>query len=224
MDPRHIAIVLDGNRRFAKKLLLEPWKGHELGAKKLHNLFSWCKEIGIKEITLYCFSMQNFSRPKKEFDFLMNTFEKEFLDIADDKEVHENKVKINAIGRINLLPEKVQKAIADAQETTKNYSDFQVNFCLAYGGREEIIDAVKNIVSKDIKEINEETINNNLYIKSSPDLIIRTGGEKRTSNFLIWQSNYSEWIFLEKTWPEFEKQDLLNAISEFKERERRFGK
>ena len=224
MNPKHIAIVLDGNRRFAKKLLLEPWKGHELGAEKLRKIFSWCKELGIKELTLYCFSMQNFSRPKKEFDFLMNLFEREFLDIPKNQDINNNKVKIEVVGRLNLLPEKVQKAVKIAQDATKDYSDYKINFCLAYGGREEIVDAVNKIIKKDVKEIDEETMKNYLYLNSEPDLIVRTGGDNRTSNFLIWQSNYSEWFFTEKTWPEFEKEDLIKIIEEFKLRERRFGK
>lgn len=224
MQPQNIAIVLDGNRRFAKKLMLAPWKGHELGAEKLRKLFCWCKELGIKETTLYCFSIQNFNRPKKEFDFLMDLFEREFLSLSEDEGIHKNKINFNFVGRLHLLPEKVQKAIKKASDATRDYSDYKINICLAYGGREEIVDAINKIIKTNQKEVNEETIKDNLYLSSEPDLIIRTGGEKRTSNFLVWQSNYSEWFFLDKTWPEFEKEDLINAISEFQKRERRFGK
>jgi len=228
--PRHIGIILDGNRRFAKRLMLEPWKGHEYGAGKIEKLFDWCKELDIKELTLYCFSQENFNRPKEEFDFLMNLFIKTFKKYKNDKRIHENKIKINFIGRTDMLPKELQKEMKEMAEKTKNYSDYIVNFALAYSGRDEILDAVKKI-AKQVKnnqlkenEIDEKTFGKNLYINSEPDLIIRTGGEKRTSNFLPWQSVYSEWLFLDKMWPEFEKQDLINAIKDFKNRERRFGR
>ncbi len=226
---RHIAIILDGNRRFAKRLILKPWKGHELGAEKLKKLFRWCKELKIKEITLYCLSIQNFNRPKKEFDYLMDLFEREFNDIINDKDIHKNKVKINFAGRLNMLPKNVRKAIDRLSEATKRYKNYIINFCIAYGGKEEIIDSFRRIIdsSKGILSsgrINERLLSKNMYLDSEPDLVIRTGGEKRTSNFLIWQSPYAEWFFLEKMWPEFEKQDLIDVINKFKKRERRFGK
>ena len=228
--PKHIGIILDGNRRFAKRLMLEPWKGHELGFEKLKKLYQWCKELDIKELTLYCFSMQNFNRPKKEFNFLMDIFVKAGNDSATNEDVHKNKIKVNVIGRPHLFPENVQKAIQKAVDATRDYNDFTVNLALAYGGREEIIDGVKKL-AKDLKdgkinvdEIDEESFSKYLYMTSEPDLIIRTGGEHRTSNFLIWQGNYSEWIFPEKFWPEFEKEDLINCIDKYMGRERRFGK
>ena len=229
-NPEHIAIILDGNRRFAKKLMLEPWKGHELGFEKLKKLFKWCKELEIKETTLYCFSIQNFNRPKKEFDYLMNLFEKGFNEVSKNEDIHKYKIRINIIGRYYLFPEKVQKEIKKVADLTKDYNDYKINIALAYGGREEIVDTVKKIAEKvknkelEIKDINEEAFSENLYLNTEPDLIIRTGGEKRTSNFLPWQSIYSEWFFLEKTWPEFEKEDLIKVIEEYKERERRFGR
>jgi tritrans,polycis-undecaprenyl-diphosphate synthase [geranylgeranyl-diphosphate specific] len=228
--PKHIGIVLDGNRRFAKRLMMEPWKGHELGFEKLKKLYQWCKELDIKELTLYCFSMQNFNRPKKEFDFLMDIFVKAANDAAANEDIHKNKIRINPIGRWHLFPEKVQEAIKKAVDATKDYKDFTVNLCLAYGGREEIVDGVKRL-AKDLKQgkinaddINEESFSKYLYMNSDPDLIIRTGGDKRTSNFLAWQSIYSEWFFIKKFWPEFEKEDLIKCIDEFMGRERRFGK
>ncbi|MCX8147534.1 MAG: polyprenyl diphosphate synthase [Candidatus Woesearchaeota archaeon] len=228
--PKHIGIILDGNRRFAKRLMKMPWEGHRLGMEKVKKLVEWCSKLGVKELTLYCFSMQNFNRPKQEFDYLMNLFEEAFNEIAYNKNIHKHKVKVRAIGRIWLLPEKVQKAIKKAEEATRNYNNYIINIAIAYGGREEIVDAVKKVgrlieegkISD--KEVTEELISKNLYFSDEPDLIIRTGGEKRTSNFLIWQSNYSEWIFLEKTWPEFEEEDLIKCIDEYKKRERRFGR
>jgi tritrans,polycis-undecaprenyl-diphosphate synthase [geranylgeranyl-diphosphate specific] len=228
--PKHIGIVLDGNRRFAKKLMMEPWKGHELGVEKLKQLFKWCKEFDIKEMTLYCFSIQNFNRPKREFEFLMDIFEKAANDAAANEDVHNNKIRINPVGRWDLFPEKVQEALKKVVEATKDYTDYVVNLAIAYGGREEIIDALKKIAPKikngeiNAEDINEETFSDFLYLKNNPDLIIRTGGERRTSNFLPWQSTYSEWFFLEKTWPEFEKEDLAKVIEEFNKRQRRFGR
>ncbi len=226
----HIAIILDGNRRFAKRLMKEPWKGHEFGAEKVEKLVDWCKELGIKELTLYAFSMQNFNRPENEFNYLMKIFRESFEKLKDDPRIMENKVKVRAIGRIHLFPKDVQEAIKSIEEKTKNNSDYIINFALAYGGQEELIDAVKKIgrkiESKEIKpeDISKEIIEKNLYMKDQPDFIIRTGGDHRTSNFLIWQSWYSEWFFLEKTWPEFEKEDLIECINKFNSRERRFGK
>jgi tritrans,polycis-undecaprenyl-diphosphate synthase [geranylgeranyl-diphosphate specific] len=228
--PKHIGIILDGNRRFAKRLMAKPWKGHEWGAKKVEKLLEWCKDFNIKELTLYAFSLQNFNRPKKEFDYLMDIFRKEFNNLKQDKRLHENKIKIRFIGRINLFPKDIQKIMKEIMELTKNYNNYTINFAMAYGGREEVIDAVKKIAEQvkenkiNINKINEEVFDKNLYLDSEPDLIIRTGGEKRTSNFLIWQSSYSEWFFLEKMWPEFEKEDLGQVIKEFNKRERRFGR
>tara|TARA_Y100000034_G_scaffold8008_1_gene8754 strand:- start:290 stop:1000 length:711 start_codon:yes stop_codon:yes gene_type:complete len=228
--PKHVGIILDGNRRFAKRLMMKPFKGHEWGYKKIEELFEWCKEYDVKEVTLYTFSIENFDRPKKEFDYLMNLFEKSFLETIDNKKVHDNKIKINFIGRTSMFPERVKKSMDKLAETTKNYSDYIVNFAMAYGGRAEIIDATKKI-SKQIKEgklniedINEETFNKNIYLESEPDLIIRTS-ESRLSGFLLWQGSYAEIIFLpEVLWPEFSKQHFEECLQEYSKRQRRYGK
>jgi tritrans,polycis-undecaprenyl-diphosphate synthase [geranylgeranyl-diphosphate specific] len=228
--PKHIAIVLDGNRRFSKRLMMKPWMGHEWGAKKTEQLLDWCKDLGIKEITLYAFSAENFNRPKKEFDFLMKLFNKEFTKLLKDPRVKEYGIKVNFIGRIYLFPKNIQKLMKMIMDYTKNNKGYTLNLAMAYGGRQEVIDAVRNMAiqikkgSLNISQINEETFSKNLYMTDEPDLIIRTGGEKRTSNFLIWQANYSEWIFLEKFWPEFEKEDLKLCIEEYSRRKRRFGR
>ena len=220
---KHIGIILDGNRRFAKRLMLESWKGYELGAKKVEKLLDWLKEVGVNELTLYSFSLENFNRPKKEFDFLMKIFKKEFLKLKKDKRVHENKIKIRFIGKKELFDNELQEIIQELEDMTKNHEDYVINFALGYGGRQEIVEAVQGLVDSG-EEINEENLKKNLWLKDDVDLIIRTGGEKRTSNFLPWQSTYSEWIFLDKSWPEFEKQDLIECVNEFKNRKRRFGK
>jgi tritrans,polycis-undecaprenyl-diphosphate synthase [geranylgeranyl-diphosphate specific] len=230
--PTHIGLILDGNRRFAKTLNEDPWKGHEYGYKKVLDLLKWCKEFQIKELTLYVFSMQNFNRPKKEFDYLMKLFMKAANEAfsKDSKEKINENLNVKFIGRIKLLPKDVQDAIKKIELRTKRNNEYQLNIAIAYGGREEIEDAVKKI-AKDVKQgklsplkITSDTINEYVYLNSSPDLIIRTGGEKRTSNFLLWQSPYSEWIFLDKKWPEFTKQDLEQALKEYSQRERRIGK
>lgn len=230
--PKHIGIILDGNRRFAKKLMLKPWKGHEWGIEKVKKLLEWCKEIGIQELTLYAFSIQNFNRPKQEFDYLMKLFSEAFEDLMTKEENQKKleQIQVRFIGRTWMFPQQVQSKMHKLMEHTKNNKPYKINFAMAYGGREEVIDAVKRIAEAvkkgelDINKINEQSFAENLYLNSEPELIIRTGGDCRTSNFLIWQSHYSEWFFLEKTWPEFEKEDLIQVINEFSQRERRFGK
>ena len=228
--PRHVGVILDGNRRFSRRLMMKPWKGHEWGAKKVEKLFDWCIELDIKELTLYAFSMQNLDRPKKEFDYLMKLFEKEFSRMLADEKLDRLGIQINFLGRISLFPETLQDVMHKLMEKTKNYSNHIINFAMAYGGREEVVDAVRKVAAQiksgslDVNDINEKVFSENLYTDHEPDLIIRTGGDRRTSNFLIWQSNYSEWCFVEKFWPEFEKEDFIACLEDYTARERRFGK
>lgn len=227
---KHVGIILDGNRRFAKRLLLKPWQGHNWGAKKTREFLRWCKEVGIEEVTMFVFSLENFDRPEKEFNYLMDLFEEEFRKTIQDPEVYEDKVKFKFIGQIEKFPDKVKKQMYELEEKTKDHDNLLVNFAMAYGGRAEILDAANKIV-KDVKEgkldvndVDEAKFNEYLYMDSRPDMIIRTSGEKRTSGFLLWQSDYSEWFFVDKCWPEFEKEDFLKCIEEFRNRDRRFGK
>ena len=226
--PNHIAIILDGNRRYARKLGLQPWKGHEFGLKKLEDLFKWCQEIGIKELTLYTFSTENFRRSKNEVDYLFSLFRKEVEKISEGRGIFKGKVRFNFVGRLSMFSKEMQKSMMKVMEKTKKHDSLTVNFAMAYGGRQEIVDAFKRMLknSKKLKpsQINENLIAKNLYLQSEPDLVIRPGGEIRTSNFLVWQSVYSEWVFIDKLWPEFTKEDLLKCIGEFGKRERRFGK
>ena len=230
--PRHVGIILDGNRRFAKKLMLKPWMGHEWGAKKFWQFLDWCKELGVEEVTAYTFSVQNFNRPKAEFDYLMDLFMKEFTEAKNKNfaQFNDAGVRIVFIGRTWMFPENVQQMMRDTMDATKQNTKYRVNFAMAYGGREEVIDAVKKLGDDikagtvDVSKLNEEVFGKYLYLNSDPELIIRTGGEQRTSNFLPWQGIYSEWFFLEKTWPEIEKADLVQVLQEFFQRERRFGK
>lgn len=230
---KHIGIIMDGNRRFSKKLMLEPWKGHEWGAKKVKQVIEWCKEFGIKEVTLYAFSIENFNRPKEEFDHLMNLFKREFDRLATPKQLEKlnsEGIRINFIGRIEMFPKKVYESMKTLMKKTARNKRYIVNFAMAYGGRAEIVDAVKRIahgIKKgkiDVNNIDEKLIEKNLYMRSEPDLIIRTSGEQRTSGFLIWQGSYAELFFCKKYWPEFEKADLAAAIADYNSRERRFGR
>ena len=228
--PKHVAIILDGNRRFSKRLMMKPWKGHEWGAKKVEKLFDWCKEFEIRELTLYALSVENFNRPKKEFEYLMQLFKTEFKKLEKDERIYNNKIRINFIGRLWMLPKDIQKTMTQIMEKTKTHKNHIINFALAYGGRAEVIDATKKIAEKvksgelDIDQINEETFSENLYLRDEPELIIRTG-ESRLSGFLIYQSAYSEIIFLPNVlWPEFDKTDFTNCLIEYNKRQRRFGK
>ncbi|MBN1385468.1 di-trans,poly-cis-decaprenylcistransferase [Candidatus Woesearchaeota archaeon] len=228
--PKHVAIILDGNRRFAKRLLNHPFKGHEWGAKKIEALVDWAHESGIRELTLWAFSLENFGRPKDEFEYLMRVFKENFERLKDDKRIFENRIRIRVIGRIGMFPDDIEKAMRDIMELTKHHDKFIINFAMAYGGRGEIIDAV-NSLAKDIKDsklkpgqITNKIFENYLYMKDAPDLIIRTGGAKRTSGFLLWQSDYSEYIFLDKFWPDFEEEDFIKCLEEYSLRQRRFGK
>lgn len=226
--PQHIGLVLDGNRRFAKRLMLKSYKGHEWGAKKVEKVFDWCRNLGIKELTLYAFSVENFNRPKYEFNYLMNLFRREFTEFKNDPRL--KFTRVNFIGRIWMFPKDIQKMMHELMNKTKNNKKFILNFAMAYGGRAEIIDAVRKI-AKDIKQnklnvnkINEETFKDYLYMESEPDLIIRTS-ESRLSGFLLYQGAYSEIIFLPNVmWPDFKKKHLMKCIENYGKRQRRFGK
>ena len=221
--PKHVAVILDGNRRYAKKLGIAKFKGHEKGFNKIKELLEWCMELGIKEATLYCFSTENFNRNKEEVDYLFNLFRKRIGDFKKDKTIHDNKVKISVVGRISMFPEDMQKAMKEVMEATKDYDNYRLNLALAYGGRGEIVDAFKRIISKGVKDVDEGVIKENLYLADDVDLLIRPGGEKRLSNFLLWQMAYGEIVWVSKLWPELTKQDFIECIEEYKRRERRFG-
>jgi tritrans,polycis-undecaprenyl-diphosphate synthase [geranylgeranyl-diphosphate specific] len=225
IDLKHVAIILDGNRRFAKKLMLEPWKGHGYGKEKVEEILDYAKEFGITELTFYTLSQENIkNRPEKELNFLYKLLRETFTTL-DKEKIQREKTKMKFIGDLSLLPEDIKSICLNLESETKDNNQFTINFCIAYGGKQELIQAIKKIIKKQIdpKDLNEEIIKENLYLQSEPDMIIRTGGQKRSSNFLLWQSGYSEWFFLDKMWPEFEKQDFSNCIEEFKQRKRNFG-
>lgn len=227
----HVGIIMDGNRRFSKRLMKAPWKGHEWGARKLTEVLRWCREHGIEELSVFALSIQNFSRPKKEFNYLMRLFQKELELIKINTDVFvQEELRIRFIGRTHMLPEKLQELMSEVEKQTQDNTTYTLNIAVAYGGQEEIVDAAKKIAQKlAAGRIQEEDINENLFeehlqLQSKPDLIIRTGGERRTSNFLAWQSTYTEWFFAEEFWPEFSKERFLEVLNEYDQRERRFGK
>ncbi|MBL7206192.1 MAG: di-trans,poly-cis-decaprenylcistransferase [Candidatus Aenigmarchaeota archaeon] len=227
--PKSIAIVPDGNRRFAKRLLKRPWKGHEWGVEKLKQVIKWSQELGIKTITFYTLSLENLEkRPKIELDFLIRIAKKEINNILSDENsfVFKDKIRVYFLGNMKKLPEDMQEGMKKLMEKTKHHDNFRLNLAVAYGGRQEIINACKRISKDSPATIDEKTFRTYLETNGTadPDLVIRTGGEKRLSNFLLFQSAYSELAFVDPMWPEFTKEDFNKVIEDFSERERRFGK
>ena len=230
--PKHIAIIMDGNRRYSKiQGNIDVVKGHEMGVDTLEKVLDWVIDLGIEIVTVYAFSIENFNRTSDEVDNLMKLFVKTFNRLVTHKKIHNNEVKVNVVGRTELLPDEVKEAIKEAEEATKNYTKRVFNLAIGYDGRLEIIDAVKNIYKKiengefSIDAVNEDLISKNLYTAGleDPNLIIRTSGEERLSGFLLWQSSYSELYFCDTLWPEFRKTDFLRAIRDYQARDRRFG-
>lgn len=227
--PKHIAIIMDGNRRWARERGLDPKLGHKAGAKTLEKIVRYANKIGLDYITVYAFSTENWKRTEDEVGALMLLLQN-YLDEYSKRADTEN-IKVKVLGDISALPEGMQKSIKNCMERTKENTGVTFNIALNYGGRDEILKAVKKIaqdVKEDkikINEITEETISNSLYTagQPDPDLLIRTSGELRTSNFLPWQIVYSEFVFTDKNWPDFEEKDLDEAIEIYQRRNRKFG-
>ncbi len=232
--PKHIALILDGNRRWAKLHLEINKKGHWKGADAVENLLDWCEEFNIKIVTLYALSAENLDRKDGELDDLYELIQIRLEKLYNDPRIHRCKMRVKIIGRIELLPESIKDVLTRLDNVTKNYNNYFLNIALAYGGQYELVDAVKKIAEKiktgdlQIEEITKKEIESNLYTshlpQSEPDMILRTSGEKRLSGFLMWQSAYSELIFMDIFWPEFRKIDLMRAIRTFQVRKRRLGK
>lgn len=209
-----------------------PWYGHRAGAQKVLEVLRWLWEAGVKVCTLYAFSIENFQRSQDEVDEIMSILTKKFSEIIDNPDVKRHKVRIKAIGRVDLLPEEVQVAIRSAEEETKDYDDYCLNIAVGYSGRSELVDAVKAIAEEiqtgrlSPDTINEDIIEAHLYTKDTPDpdLIIRTSGEERLSGFLLWQSAYSELYFEQVYWPAVRRIDIWRALRSYQNRSRRFGK
>ncbi len=230
--PEHVSIIMDGNRRFAWSRNIGTEIGHRHGKEKLKEVMDWTLDLGIPFLTVYALSTENISeRDDGELDSLYDLYVTGFNEIVEDPQIHAKKVRIRVVGRLELLPIRVREAITRAEERTSDYSDFTFTVCLAYGGREEIVDAVKGVASDHasgklkLEQIDTNEISNRLYDADvpDPDLVIRTSGEERVSNFLLWQIAYSELYFTDVHWPSFSKKELYEAIETFQLRRRRYG-
>ena len=226
--PEHVAIIMDGNRRWEKKNNLSTPQGHKEGAENLKRIAKFANKIGIKHLTVYAFSTENWKRSQEEVGAIMKLLKFYLLDFFNWSD--EN-IKINVLGRIAELPKDLKDQIHKIEEKTKNNTGLVLNICFNYGGRDEIVTATKNIAQKvldgelKIEDINEKLFSNYLYTANQPDpdLLIRTSGEERISNFLPWQISYSEFVFTDKFWPEYNEQEFLNSIQIYQKRTRRFG-
>ena len=232
--PSHIALILDGNRRWARERNLPPWEGHEAGARKVEEVLDWCLKLGIKTVTLYVLSTENLKRDPRELKKLLEVIDRHLDRALKDERFHKYKVKFKALGRIDILPESIREKIKKLEEATKNYDRHFLNICIAYGGRSEIVDAVKKVIRDvmsgklNVEKLDEDVFKRYLYTSDlpnpDPDLVIRTSGEIRISNFLLYQIAYSELVFMDVYWPEFRKIDLYRAIRIYQKRHRRFGR
>lgn len=223
--PKHVAIIMDGNGRWAKNKGLNRIEGHKEGTISARKITEIGLKIGIKYLTFYTFSTENWKRPAKEVNALMNMLYENLVE--QKKLLVDNKIKLKVLGNINKLPKKLREKIVETEEYSKDFNKMQINLALNYGSREEITEAVKRIVKLGIKEskINEKLISDNLFTKGipDPDLLIRTSGEFRISNFLLYQIAYSEFYFTDVLWPDFREHEFLKAILDYQNRERRFG-
>ncbi len=228
-------VLYDGNRRWARKVGLPITEAYRIGSDKVEEFLEWTLDFGIKIVTVYVLSTENFLRRSKlELDLLYRLLKEKLIKIRRDERIHRNRVRVRVIGRTWLLPEDVRREIELTEETTADYSDHYLNLAVVYGGRQEIIDAVKKLIidynsgKLSISDLNEELLFKYLYVGDEPypepDLIIRTGGEHRISNFLLYETAYSELYILNKYWPEISKEDLKQALDDYARRERRFGR
>ncbi|MDP2741130.1 MAG: polyprenyl diphosphate synthase [bacterium] len=224
--PQHIVLFPDGNRRWAKQKGLASLNGHLQGYNNLLDFSEWCKNRGVKALTAFGFSTENWNRTKEEVDYLMNLLEKCLIDNVE--KYNKNGVKVRVIGQKERLPESLQKAIEKTEKATENNTNLYLNLAISYGGKWDILEAVKKIIQDKIPldKIDEKLFDDYLSTAGlpNPDLIIRAGGEMRMSNFVLWQGAYSELYFSPKLWPDFTEKDLDDALAEFNRRQRRFGK
>lgn len=231
--PEHVGIILDGNRRWGIEKYGDRMNGHVHGAKTAEDFLEWCYDLGIRTVTLYVFSMENFTRPKEETDKILGIIESEARKLITDQRMHDREMHVKAIGRLELLPESLRATLRELERVSAGYSKHYLDIAVAYGGRAEIVDAAKRIINEvktgalDGNAVDENVFTKYLYTSHlpnpNPELIIRTSGEERLSGFLIWQAAYSEFVFLDVYWPEFRKIDLLRAVRTYQRRKRRFG-
>lgn len=230
--PKHISIIMDGNRRFAWSKSSVVGVGHSEGKEKLKEVMNWVLDLGVPYFTVYALSTENISeRGDDELEVLYDLYVSGLREISEDSTIHERGVRVQVVGRLEMLPQRVRDAISRAEEVTSEYSNFTFTVCLAYGGREEIVDAVKSVAidhasgNLDVDSIDSSEITSRMYASElpDPDLVIRTSGEERISNFLLWQIAYSELHFSDVFWPSFSKADLYEAIESYQYRRRRYG-
>lgn len=229
--PRHLAIIMDGNRRFAEARGLDVRDGHEKGRDTLEELLDWCLDLGIRILTVYALSVENLQRPPAELDSLMDLFDRSLRQIAVDERVHRHRIRVRVIGDRALLEPRVREAIEIAEAATRSYSDYLYNVALGYGGRDEIVQAIRALAREvragtlEPEAIDSEAVSRHLYTADlpDPDLVFRTSGEERISNFLLWQSAYSELYFSDVLWPGLTHLDFLRAIRAYQLRRRRYG-
>ncbi len=229
--PRHLAVIMDGNRRYAFEEGLTPQEGHRIGGSKLEDVVKWCHEVGIEGLTVFAFSTDNFKRSDEEVRHLMDLFAEDLRRLAENERIHDHEVRVKVIGETDVLPDRVVEAAAEVEEATRSYEQHYFNVAIGYGGREEIVEAVRQI-ARDVEggkvdpgEVEKELISSYLYTADSPDpdLILRTSGEERISNFLLWQLAYAEFYFSDVYWPALKKTDFLNVIQSYQKRQRRYG-
>lgn len=234
--PKHIGLIMDGNRRFAKNTGLGVTAGHDYGADKAHEVLDWCFDLGIRHVTLWGFSSDNRGRAETEVSHLHSLFARQARMMVNDPKIHKNRVRVRVIGDTKSFPADVQRALGEVEAATAGYSDRQLNVAIGYGGREEIVAAVQSLLLEQAATVSNAAdlaqrvtvneIERHLYTAGSPDpdFIIRTSGEVRLSGFLLWQAAYSEYYFCDAFWPSFRRVDFLRALRSFGARERRFGK
>jgi tritrans,polycis-undecaprenyl-diphosphate synthase [geranylgeranyl-diphosphate specific] len=230
--PNHLGIIIDGNRRWARTRGLPPWEGHRAGAEKLDEFLNWCLEVGIPQVSIYTLSTENLNRPKEELKHLFKLLEEYVDGLLNDKKkfalLEKYEVRVRFVGELNRLPKKLIKLMGKLMEKTAKYQKRVLNFLVAYGGKSEIVNAVKKLTEEVIKhgkiEITEKDIEKHLYVPQPLDLVIRTGGYQRLSNFLLWQASYAE-IYVTKTlWPDFSKREFMKALRWYSKQKRNFGR
>jgi len=231
--PQHVALILDGNRRWARARGLPSWAGYEAGAKRAEEVLRWCLDLGVKIVTLYVLSTENLRRPREELREIFRVLKRYLKKALESKELDKYQVRVKALGKLDLLPPDLRELLKLVERHTAKYDKHFLNIAVAYGGRAEIVEAVKRVLNDYQKglikpeDLNEKTFERYLYTshlpKPDPDLVIRTSGEVRLSNFLLWQLAYSELVFVDVPWPDFRRIDLLRAIRTYQKRQRRFG-
>ena len=223
--PNHIAIIPDGNRRWAQEKGLSKQEGYAIGIRKIGDVLKWCKEFDVQMLTMWGFSTDNFKRDSSEIKGLFELFKENLKKAFESDDKNKKEVSVGFLGRLNLFPKEIQFMFKKIEEQNPKNAKYRLNLLLSYGGREEIVDAVNSIISEGVKKVDEKIISEHLYTKNipDPDLVIRTSGEQRLSGLMPWQTSYSEFYFCQKLWPDFSKADFEIALKEYERRVRRFG-